>query len=592
MQEIQEYSRLRAIRAAQHQEPFDLLLRGGRVVDVITGEIRAADVGIVDNLIASVHAPGIAFEAREVQELDGSYLSPGLIDAHVHIESSHMLPEHYAATVLPQGTTTIFYDPHELANVLGMDAIRAMIAATRDLPLRAIAQASSCLPSAPGLEVSGAEFGGAEMDELLNLPEVAVVAEMMDMNGVLSGVGRMAEIAAAARRHGKLLEGHARGLTGERLQGYIAAGVGADHEITSGADFLEKLRAGMTIEIRGSHDYVLPEIVAELSKLGNLPAQVTICTDDVPPDQLLAVGGMIDVLRRLIRYGMKPVDVLRCATLNAASHLGRRDLGAVCAGRIADLVTWKNLETLELVDVYAAGKRVARQGQLIVPIPVGNTQWPCDTVKIAPLVLEDFQIAIPGMNSGVARLRAIKGIRFTEWSEVELAVREGRVVLPTHGNLDADLNFLFTMHRHGRYVAQPQLGIQQGVERMRGAIATTYEHDSHNLFVIGGNAEDMLLAANTLIACGGGMAVAAERKLLAVVELPVAGILSTQSPAEVACAFQAVREAAGKITDWKQPYWRFKALEGMSLACNPCPHLTDLGLTDGKTGEILPLILA
>jgi adenine deaminase len=592
MQEIQEYSRLRAIRAAQHQEPFDLLLRGGRVVDVITGEIRAADVGIVDNLIASVHAPGIAFEAREVQELGGSYLSPGLIDAHVHIESSHMLPEHYAATVLPQGTTTIFYDPHELANVLGMDAIRAMIAATRNLPLRAIAQASSCLPSVPGLEVSGAEFGGAEMDELLNLPEVAVVAEMMDMNGVLSGVGRMAEIAAAARRHSKLLEGHARGLTGERLQGYIAAGVGADHEITSGADFLEKLRAGMTIEIRGSHDYVLPEIVAELSKLGNLPAQVTICTDDVPPDQLLAVGGMIDVLRRLIRYGMKPVDVLRCATLNAASHLGRRDLGAVCAGRIADLVTWKNLETLELVDVYAAGKRVARQGQLIVPIPVGNTQWPCDTVKIAPLVLEDFQIAIPGMNSGVARLRAIKGIRFTEWSEVELAVREGRVVLPTHGNLDADLNFLFTMHRHGRYVAQPQLGIQQGVERMRGAIATTYEHDSHNLFVIGGNAEDMLLAANTLIACGGGMAVAAERKLLAVVELPVAGILSTQSPAEVACAFQAVREAAGKITDWKQPYWRFKALEGMSLACNPCPHLTDLGLTDGKTGEILPLILA
>jgi adenine deaminase len=592
MQEIQEYSRLRAIRAAQHQEPFDLLLRGGRVVDVITGEIRAADVGIVDNLIASVHAPGIAFEAREVQELGGSYLSPGLIDAHVHIESSHMLPEHYAATVLPQGTTTIFYDPHELANVLGMDAIRAMIAATRNLPLRAIAQASSCLPSVPGLEVSGAEFGGAEMDELLNLPEVAGVAEMMDMNGVLSGVGRMAEIAAAARRHSKLLEGHARGLTGERLQGYIAAGVGADHEITSGADFLEKLRAGMTIEIRGSHDYVLPEIVAELSKLGNLPAQVTICTDDVPPDQLLAVGGMIDVLRRLIRYGMKPVDVLRCATLNAASHLGRRDLGAVCAGRIADLVTWKNLETLELVDVYAAGKRVARQGQLIVPIPVGNTQWPCDTVKIAPLVLEDFQIAIPGMNSGVARLRAIKGIRFTEWSEVELAVREGRVVLPTHGNLDADLNFLFTMHRHGRYVAQPQLGIQQGVERMRGAIATTYEHDSHNLFVIGGNAEDMLLAANTLIACGGGMAVAAERKLLAVVELPVAGILSTQSPAEVACAFQAVREAAGKITDWKQPYWRFKALEGMSLACNPCPHLTDLGLTDGKTGEILPLILA
>jgi adenine deaminase len=341
--EISEATRARAVRAAQGLEPFDLLLTGAEIVDVITGEVRAADVGLVGNMIASVHERDACSNALATHNLSGKTLVPGFIDSHVHIESSHLLPEHYAAAVIPQGTTTIYYDPHELANVLGIEGVRYAIEATRRLPLRCLCQASSSVPSAPGLEVAGASIGANEMRTMLSWPEVVGVAEMMDMKGVLNASDRMATIAAEARLAGKVMEGHARSLAGAPLQAYLAAGVATDHELTSGADFIEKLRAGLTIQIRGSHDYVLPQIVEELNKLPHVSSQITVCTDDVPPDQLLANGGVADLLRRFIAYGARPADAYRFATLNAALHLNRRDLGAIAAGRIADLVVLTNL---------------------------------------------------------------------------------------------------------------------------------------------------------------------------------------------------------------------------------------------------------
>ena len=254
--------RQRAVKAALGQLPFDLLLTNAALIDMATGEVRSADVGIVGALIASVHPCGALNEALQTQDLAGAYLSPGLIDTHVHVESSHLPPERYAEIVVAQGTTTIFWDPHELANVLGVAGVRYAVDASRGLPLRVICAAPSSVPSTPGLEMSGADFAGQEMETMLAWPEVGGVAEVMDMHGVLNGSERMLEILNAGLNSGKLIEGHARGLSGAQLQAYLAAGVTSDHELTSGADALEKLRAGLTLEIRGSHPYLLPEIVA------------------------------------------------------------------------------------------------------------------------------------------------------------------------------------------------------------------------------------------------------------------------------------------------------------------------------------------
>lgn len=576
--------RRRAVKAALGEMPFDLLLINGRVVDMATGEIREADVGLVGTLIASVHPRGSREDAAEIHDLAGNYLSPGLMDTHVHVESSHLPPARYAEIVVAQGTTTIFWDPHELANVLGIEGVRYAVDASRNLPLRVICAAPSSVPSTPGLEMSGADFAGKEMETLLSWPEVAGVAEVMDMHGVLNGSERMLEILNAGLESGKLIEGHARGLSGAGLQAYLAAGVTSDHELTSAADALEKLRAGLTLEIRGSHPYLLPEIVAALNGLPHISSQVTVCTDDVPPDMLLAKGGIIALLNLLIEHGMKAGDALRLATLNASLRLQRPDLGLIAAGRTADLVVFDSLEKLSAQTVYVAGKLVAEQGKMLEPVAAPSIVPPRDTVQLQPLKPNDFVLKVP-VNNGRARLRHIKGARFTQWSEVEVEVRSGEVQLPDGFSL------IWVQHRHGRHEAKPQLALLEGWGELRGAIATTYSHDSHNLVVLGRDPQDMALAANELIACGGGMALSQNRQMLAKVEMPIAGMLSDLPAAELAQQFAQLRELSNKVADWEPPYRVFKAIEGTCLACNAGPHLTDLGLTDGSTRQIVdPLI--
>lgn len=576
--------RRRAVKAALGEAPFDLLLINGRVVDMATGETREADVGIVGTLIASVHPRGSREDAAQTHDLAGNYLSPGLMDTHVHVESSHLPPARYAEIVVAQGTTTIFWDPHELANVLGIEGVRYAVDASRNLPLRVICAAPSSVPSTPGLEMSGADFAGKEMETLLSWPEVAGVAEVMDMHGVLNGSERMLEILNAGLESGKLIEGHARGLIGAGLQAYLAAGVTSDHELTSAADALEKLRAGLTLEIRGSHPYLLPEIVAALNGLPHLSSQVTVCTDDVPPDMLLAKGGIVALLNLLIEHGMKATDVLRLATLNAALRLQRPDLGLIAAGRTADLVVFDSLEKLSAKTVYVAGKLVAEQGKMLEPVAAPSIVPPRDTVQLQPLSPNDFVLKVP-VNNGRARLRHIKGARFTQWSEVEVEVRHGEVQLPEGFSL------IWVQHRHGRHEAKPQLALLEGWGELRGAIATTYSHDSHNLVVLGRDPHDMALAANELIACGGGMALSQNGQMLAKVEMPIAGMLSDLPAEELAQQFAQLRELSNKVADWEPPYRVFKAIEGTCLACNAGPHLTDLGLTDGSTRQIVdPLI--
>ncbi|MGK7868269.1 adenine deaminase [Falsiroseomonas sp. E2-1-a20] len=572
-------TRARAVQAARGAVRFDLLLAGGTVVDVATGDLRAADIGIVGPLIASVHAPGARADADRVLDVAGRWIAPGFIDSHLHYESSLMTPADYASVVVPAGTTTCVWDPHELANVLGLRGVRWAVEASRHLPLRTLVAAPSCVPSAPGLELAGAEIGAAEMAEMLSWPEVVGVAEVMDMPGVLRGTPHMQGIVGAGLAAGKTVNGHARGLLDADLQAYAAAGVTSDHEITGTADFLQKLRAGLTVELRGSHDQVLPGAIAALATLPLLPPNLVLATDDVFPDELVAKGGLRDTIFRVVARGLSPIAAIRLATLHAAMRLKRDDLGLVAPGRRADLVVLSDLAAVRVDRVLVGGELVAEAGALLVP-PPRRTDAPTDTTKLPPQSPDAFRLRVRGVRDGAARLRRILGARFVSWGEIEVEVRGG-IATPPPGHA-----VLTLIHRHGRAPALPQTCLTDGWGEMRGAIATTVAHDSHNLLVLGGTAEDMAAAANAVIGAGGGMAVAAGGVVTALLPLPIAGLLAQTPPAETAANFARLRQAADAVCDWLPPYRVFRGITGISLACNAGPHLTDLGLTDGTTGEV------
>ncbi len=581
--------RHRAVRAAQGLEGFDLLLRGGSVVDVATGEVRAADVGIVGGLIASVHPTGNRGDAGETHDLTGLFLAPGFVDSHVHFESSHMAPADYAAVVVPHGTTTAVWDPHELANVAGIAGVRWAVEASRGLPLRVLVAAPSCVPSAPGLEMGGAAFGPAEVAEMLGWPEVQGVAEVMDMAGVLSGSPRMASIVAAGIAVGKNVSGHARDLSGPGLQAYAAAGITSDHEVMTGADLLDKLRAGLTVELRGSHDAVLPGAIAAILDLPRFPSTLVACTDDIVPDELVAKGGLRDMLARCVARGLDPADAIRMGTLNAAHRLKRDDIGLLAPGRRAEIAVLSDMRALNVARVYVAGRLVAQDGRLCVPIerpPAGAE--PHGTVKLAPVEPDAFRLHVKGITNGRVRLPVVGGVRVVHWDAVEVAVRDGVAVLPGRHCLIA------VLHRHGRRDPAPMVCLANGWGEPRGAIATTILHDNHNLLVLGRDPADMAAAANAVIACGGGMAVAAGGQVTAVFELPIAGLLTDTPPERTAADFARLRRAADAIIDWQPPHRVFRAVTGISLACNPGPHPTDLGISDGGTGTLrdpaLPLL--
>jgi adenine deaminase len=576
----------KAVRAARGAEPFDILISGATLADVATNELRMADIGLVGPLIASVHEHGARADAATKLDLPGRVLAPGLIDTHVHIESSMVTPRSYAEVVVPQGTTTICWDPHEIGNVSGIEGLRWAIAASRDLPLRVLVLAPSCVPSAPGLEMAGAEFNRAEMREMLSWPEIIGVAEVMDMRGVIQRSPKMRDIVGEGLASGKLVCGHARGLEGPELQAFAAAGITSDHEITSGEDLLAKLRAGLTIELRGSHDYVLPDAVALLRRLPHLPQTLSLCTDDIFPDDLISAGGVIDLVRRLARYGLKPIDAIRAATLNAAMRLGRRDLGLIAPGRRADIIALGDLGDFEVEQVFASGRHVAANGELITPPRADPGGAPTSTMRLDPLCPDDFLLPTGGARDGRVDMRSIVTPRFSKWGHASVIVHDGRAMVPKGASLMA------VIHRHGRASPTPRLAIIEDWDEFAGAIATTVSHDSHNLTVFGRDPVDVAAAANALIKAGGGMVVVKHGQVLALLPLPVCGLLSEAEPEAVAGEFAALKMATNEVAEWKPPLRTFKAIVGATLACNPGPHLTDLGLTDGTTGEVFATALS
>lgn len=579
------HERRRAIAAALGKTAFDYLLINAQLVDMASGEIRPVDVGIVGEIIASVHNCGLYRDATTIHDLHNAYLTPGLIDMHVHIESSHLLPHRYAEQVVAQGTTTVFWDPHELANVMGIEGLKYAVDASRNLPLRIICQASSSVPSTEGLEMSGADFGGDEIAQILSWPEIGSVGEMMDMDGILRSSKRMEEILTAGFQSGKLIEGHARGLSGPQLQAYMAAGVTSDHELTSAHDMLEKLRAGLSVEIRVSHPYLIPEFVNALKNLPHISSQLMLCTDDVPPDQLLNDGGIIRLVRLLIANGLKSTDALRLATLNAALRLQRNDIGLVAPGRVADLVVFDDLEKLNPLAVYSKGKKIAEHGKVLENFK-SNVPLPQNTMHVKQQSLADFNMHIPQIANGTVKLRTIVGARFTKFGEKNVKVHDHIA------QIDEGQSMIWVRHRHGRHNKGPQIAIIEGWGIIKGAIATSYSHDSHNLVAIGGNRNDMLLAVNRVIQNGGGMALAKDDKITAEVPLPIAGMLSPLSAYQLAKQFADIRTKSEEIFEWDPPYRIFKAIEGTCLACNRGPHLTDLGLVDGDIKQLVDQVLS
>jgi adenine deaminase len=404
----------------------------------------------------------------------------------------------------------------------------------------------------------------------------------MDMLGVLGADGRMVDVVAAGLSSGKLVSGHASGLSPAELEAYLCAGIESDHEVFVRGDVLTRLHAGLVVELRGMLEHLLPEVVSQLAELPELPMHLVLCTDDLFAATLLEDGGVDHLVRRLIQAGLPPVRAIRLGTYHAAYRLGRTDLGLVAAGRRADLVVLDDLEDFAAARVYASGELIADDGRLVVPCVEGPAAVPLRTMHLDPVTPDQFALTLP-IGSGPARIRGIKGIISTEWEEVDVEVVDGRVEVPAGYLMQA------VVHRHGRILPEAQVALISGWgDDWDGAIATTVSHDTHNLVVFGRDPIAMTAAANAVIASDGGVAVARGGEVLAHLGLPVAGILS-DLPAEAVAEKQSqLLEAAfavglpqGALT---QPLMQVMA---STLACLPGPHLTDLGLMDGTTGELI-----
>lgn len=564
--------RARAVRAALGEVPFDLLIAGGRLLDMVTGQVRAADIGIVGGLIASVHSPDPARNAEVRLDAEGRHIVPGLIDTHMHIESSMVTPAEYAAAVVPRGVTTVVWDPHEFANACGLAGVEYAIAAGRALPLRCLTLAPTCVPSAPGYESSGGDFGPEVIARLLARDEIHGAAELMTMQPLLRGDPRVAGIVNAGLASGKRVCGHARGLEGGELAAYAAAGVETDHELGSAADLRARLEAGMTVELRGSHGHLLPEFAEALLGLGHLPQTVTFCTDDVFPDDLAEHGGVDHVVRRMIALGLPPSWAYRAATLNAATRIGRPDLGLVAPGKRADLAVMDDLETAQAALVVADGVAVADGGALVAALaPAGRAPDALrNTVAVAELGTADFEVPAEGDSAEIATLSKP---RFPVWGRRAVPVVGGKLALPD------DMVRMAVVNRYGGGTPA-RVAFLQGWGTWRGAFATTVSHDSHNLTVFGRNPSEMALAANTVRAAGGGLCAVANGEVRARLDLPLAGLVSDAPLSQTAARFAELRQALDDIVEWNPPYLVFKALFGASLVCNAGPRLSDVGLVD------------
>jgi adenine deaminase len=553
---------------ARGDAPADLLLRGGQLVNVLSGEIYPAEVAIAEDRIAAVSTTPGQYQARKAIELNGEYIAPGFIDAHVHIESSMLLPAEFANAVLPHGTTSVVSDPHEIANVHGLEGIRYMLAASEGLALRVFVMLSSCVP-ATDMETAGASLSAVDLATLIDEPRVLGIAEMMNYPGVIGASDDM--VSKATLGHGNKLrvDGHAPLVGGQSLQAYIAAGVASDHESVSAQEALEKLRSGMQILIReGSTaknlDALLPIVNDRTARF------CSFATDDKQPDDLQREGHLDHIIRRAIASGLDPVTAIRMATINTARHYGLNDLGAIAPGYLADMVTFADLSNMRVTRTFASGRLVAENGQMVEKQT--SSAVPPSNNMLAP-GLSESSFAIPAAGKRAHVIQVIPEQIVTRDIIEEVTTRNGYLVAAP----ERDILKIAVVERH-KSTNNVGVGLVKGFGLREGALASSIAHDSHNVVVVGATDAEMLLAARAVVEMGGGVCAVKGDKVLGRLPLPVAGLMSDQ-PLEVARdAMSTLLNAARALgCPLSNPYM---AMAFLALPVIPELKITDKGLVD------------
>ncbi len=578
--------RTRLIEAARGDRPLDLAILNVNLVNVFTCEIYPADIGIFGERIAVV-GPAGAYNLQATRTIDGSgkWATPGFVDTHVHIESTMVTPANYAAAVLPFGTTTSIIDPHEIGNVLGMQGVRYMVEASEGLPLRVFITVPSCVPAVPGVETAGADFGPAEVAEMLSWPRVIAVAEVMDYVGVVNGSPRMVGIIQAGLDAGAVIQGHSPLLVGRQLNAYVAAGVDNDHELRRGDEGLEKLRLGILplLKVSSYGNYARP-IVPGIKAAPFL--EVALCTDDVEPADLMANGHMDRVIREMIYHDIEPAVAIRWATYVGARHYRLRDLGAIAPGYFADIVLLSSLHDVTACDVIVNGRMVVENGRLLDEIPEPTTNINLgNSVRLQPLILDNFRLVAPIREGEIGvNLVFLQPNRLTKLESVRGRVENYQLDLRQFGD---DVCYLCVVPRHGQQ-RRPVVALLKGLHLRRGTVATTIAHDSHNIIAAGHDPADLLLAVRELEQCEGGIVIVDQGRLLGKVELPLGGLMSRKPVAELVPEVQAVNELARQLgIDHRA---QALSISGLALTVIPEVRITDLvGLLDVASQKAVPL---
>lgn len=574
-------TRRQLVEAARGERPLDLVIRGARVVNVYTEEIAPADVGIFADRIAVVDWDNsYRLDAPTVLPGDGQFLMPGMVDTHLHIESTMVTPPAYARAVLPFGCTTSVIDPHEIGNVMGKDGVEYMLRASEGLPLRVYLTVPSCVPAVLGIETAGAVFRADDVAEMLTWPRVVGVAELMDYPGIVRQNDHIAAIVEAGLAAGKTLEGHAPLLSGRDLNGYLAAGVDSEHESREWPEMVEKIRLGMWVYGReNTFRHGIGDLVRALQEVPNA-WNVALCTDDIDPEDLLRQGHLDRGLRGLVQGGVDPARAVRIATLNGAVRYGLRDLGAVAPGKLADLVLVPDLAGFRPSVVLSGGRVVARDGECIVeidhpvPPPVGST------MRLGPLSADAFTLRGPD-GTATVNLIDIDRRRTTTLGQAQLRFVGGQLALP----LPEDILLLSVVPRHGQS-HPPSLALLRGLGLRRGAIASTVAHDSHNLLVAGTSPQEMLAACRAVADMGGGAALVVDGSVVASVKLSVAGVMSPDSVASVAAEVKTFNERGRALGLWAGS--PVLAISSLALTVAPHVRISDLGVVDVVSQQFVP----
>ena len=570
------------IDTAMGRVKADLVIRGGNLIDVYTAEvIEGVDIAIKSGRIALVGRAGHTIgSSTEVIDAKGRYISPGFLDGHIHIESSMLTLTRFAEIVLPHGTTSVFIDPHEIANVLGLKGVKLMHDEGRELPLKVFVTVPSCVPAISlEFETSGAEITARDVEEAIKWENVVGLGEVMNYPGVLQGNEELYKKIEITLSSGKVVEGHFFGNVNEELNAYLDSGASSNHEATDWNLSLWQARLGMYTMMREGSAWRDLKNVARAVTGGRIdPRNFCLVSDDKDVVDLLEMGHVDHLIRRAIEEGIDPVEAIQMSTINTATHFGVEDeLGGVAPNRVADIVLLRNLERVEVERVIVDGKVIAEDGKMLSKIPEYRyPRYVYNTVKIRKTMRSvDFKIPVEKSRREVSvRVIGVKeGSLVTKHLLMKLKVERGEI----KSDVERDIIKVAVIERHGRKGTY-SVGLVRGFGLKAGAAATSVSHDSHNIVVIGVSEEDMATAVNHLLKSGGGMVVARGGEIIGEIDLPIAGLMSPRNAKRLAedvkKSIRAFRRLGCKM---KQP---FMAMSLLTLPVIPELKITDLGLID------------